>query len=60
MYGSNENNFGCRNIDKELAKKLCTTFVEKLLRNKCICENLHFFLLIFEGRSKWKILNVKQ
>ena len=35
--------FGCRNIDEEFAKKFWTTFVEKLLRNKGIYENLHFF-----------------
>jgi len=43
MYGSDEKNSRYRNIDKKLAKKFWTTFVEKLLRNKCICENLHCF-----------------
>ena len=59
MYDGNEKNFGCRNIDEELAKKFWTPFVEILLRNKRNCKILHFFLPNLGGRSKWKSLNVK-
>jgi len=59
-YDGDEKIFGCWNIDEEFAEKFWTTFVEKLLRNKGIYENLHFFLPNFGGRSKWKILNVKK
>ena len=37
-YDGNEKIFGCENINEEFVKKFWTTFVEKLWRNKGICD----------------------
>ena len=44
--------YACRYSNKEFTKKFWATFVEKMLRNKCICKNWHFVFANFWGPAK--------
>ena len=59
-YGRYDIVYTCRYDNQEFKKKFWSTFVEKMLRNKCVCENWVFFLRIFELIPKGSILDMKK